>query len=121
MTNAYLNSLWLVNRLGVLLGNKACDQTKTLTHVLWSLLNSIPANSVQRPHRHNSVALDLAVAAKPGVYTLMGKEIDTNGDNLVDEDEFMAWATKVRALPLCRVCKWSAVADCCGCGVSRSK
>ena len=46
-----------VNRLGVLLGNKACDQTKTLTHVLWSLLNSIPANSVQRPHRHNSVAL----------------------------------------------------------------
>lgn len=51
----------------------------------------------------------------------MFKEIDTNGDNLVDEDEFMAWATKVRALPLCRVCKWSAVADCCGCGVSRSK
>ena len=27
------------NRLGVLLGNKACEQTKTLTHVLWSLLN----------------------------------------------------------------------------------
>ena len=68
------------NRLGVLLGNKACDQTKTLTHVLWSLLNSIPARSVQRPHRHNSVALDLAVAAQPGVYTLMGKEIDANGD-----------------------------------------
>jgi gentisate 1,2-dioxygenase len=68
------------NRLGVLLGNKACDQTKTLTHVLWSLLNSIPANDVQRPHRHNSVALDLAVAAKPGVYTLMGKEIDDKGE-----------------------------------------
>ena len=71
------------NRLGVLLGNKACPQTKTLTHVLWSLLNSIPAKNVQRPHRHNSVALDLAVAAKPGVYTLMGKEIDANG-NIVD-------------------------------------
>ena len=69
-----------VNRLGVLLGNKACDQTKTLTHVLWSLLNSIPARSVQRPHRHNSVALDLAVSASPNVYTLMGKEIDANGD-----------------------------------------
>ncbi|ACO61616.1 predicted protein [Micromonas commoda] len=68
------------NRLGVLLGNKACDQTKTLTHVLWSLLNSIPAKTVQRPHRHNSVALDLAVAASPNVYTLMGKEIDANGD-----------------------------------------
>ena len=67
------------NRCGVLLGNTACSQTKTLTHVLWSLLNSIPAQSVQRPHRHNSIALDLAVAAKPGVYTLMGKEIDRNG------------------------------------------
>jgi hypothetical protein len=61
------------NRLGVLLGNVACPQTKTLTHVLWSLLNSIPAKNVQRPHRHNSVALDLAVAAKPGVYTLNGQ------------------------------------------------
>ena len=68
------------NRLGVLLGNKACEQTKTLTHVLWSLLNSISANSVQRPHRHNSVALDLAVSASENVYTLMGKEIDANGD-----------------------------------------
>jgi len=67
------------NRCGVLLGNKACAQTKTLTHVLWSLLNSIPAKSVQRPHRHNSIALDLAVAAKPGVYTLLGKEIDSDG------------------------------------------
>jgi gentisate 1,2-dioxygenase len=63
----------------VLLGNTACSQTKTLTHVLWSLLNSIPGRSVQRPHRHNSVALDLAVAAKPGVYTLLGKEIDAQG------------------------------------------
>lgn len=72
-----------VNRLGVLLGNTACEQTKTLTHVLWSLLNSIPANSVQRAHRHNSVALDLAVAAAPNVYTLMGKEIDSSG-NIID-------------------------------------
>jgi gentisate 1,2-dioxygenase len=67
------------NRLGVLLGNAKCDQTKTLTHVLWSLLNSIPGKTVQRPHRHNSVALDLCVSAEPGVYTLMGKEIDQDG------------------------------------------
>ena len=67
------------NRLGVLLGNAKCDQTKTLTHTLWSLLNSIPAKTVQRPHRHNSVALDLCVSANPGVYTLMGKEIDADG------------------------------------------
>ena len=67
------------NRLGILLGNAKCEQTKTLTHVLWSLLNTIPPKTVQRPHRHNSVALDLCVAAKPGVYTLMGKEIDSDG------------------------------------------
>jgi gentisate 1,2-dioxygenase len=67
------------NRLGVLLGNAKFDQTKTLTHVLWSLLNSIPGKTVQRPHRHNSVALDLCVSAKPGVYSLMGKEIDKDG------------------------------------------
>ena len=68
------------NRLGVLLGNAACEQTKTLTHVLWSLLNSIPARTTQRPHRHNSVALDLAVSASLNVYTLMGKEINASGD-----------------------------------------
>ena len=67
------------NRLGVLLGNAKFPQTKTLTHVLWSLLNSIPTNSVQRPHRHNSVALDLCVSASSNVYTLMGREIDENG------------------------------------------
>jgi len=75
------------NRLGVLLGNAKCDQTKTLTHVLWSLLNSIPGNTIQRPHRHNSVALDLCVfsptnddsSASP-VYTLMGPDINANGE-----------------------------------------
>ena len=71
------------NRLGILLGNKACEQTKTLTHVLWSLLNSIPGHSVQRAHRHNSVALDLAVSAGANVYTLMGKEVDADG-NIID-------------------------------------
>lgn len=37
------------------------------------------AGEVQRPHRHNSVALDLAVKAAPGTYTLMGKELDSHG------------------------------------------
>ena len=80
------------NRLGVLLGNAKCAQTKTLTHVLWSLLNSIAPHSVQRPHRHNSTALDLCVSiggkstsqstdvnSKGKIYTLMGREIDANG------------------------------------------
>jgi len=72
-----------LNRCGVLLGNEACPQTKTLTHVLWSLLNSLAPHSVQKPHRHNSVALDLAVSAKPGVYTLMSPSLDFEG-NLVN-------------------------------------
>lgn len=67
------------NRLGILLGNKETPETKTLTHVLWSLLNVLPAGEVQRPHRHNSVALDLAVYAPSGTYTLMGKELDSQG------------------------------------------
>lgn len=69
------------NRMGILLGNKITeDSTKTLTHTLWSLLNVLPAGDGQRPHRHNSVALDLCVSAEPnGVYTLMGPELDEDG------------------------------------------
>ena len=71
------------NRLGILLANKSCQQTKTLTHVMWSLLNSIPPNTIQKPHRHNSVALDLAVSTESNVYTLMGRDIDSEG-NIID-------------------------------------
>jgi gentisate 1,2-dioxygenase len=69
------------NRMGILLGNKSTeDEGKTLTHTLWSLLNVLPAQNEQRPHRHNSVALDLAVSATPGgVYTLMGPELNDAG------------------------------------------
>ena len=72
------------NRLGVLLSNAATDsETRTLTHVLWGLLNSLPPRTRQPPHRHNSVALDLAVlGAAPeseGVYTLMGPELGEDG------------------------------------------
>ena len=69
------------NRLGVLLGTASTESsTKTLTHTLWSLLNMLPARAVQPPHRHNSVALDLAVSAPPhGCYTLMGAELGEDG------------------------------------------
>ncbi len=69
----------LRNRNGVLLANAAAPQTMTLTHVLWSLFNELPAQTVQRPHRHNSVALDLCVAAQAGTYTLMGEQLDAEG------------------------------------------
>jgi gentisate 1,2-dioxygenase len=55
---------------GILLAAKQCPDTKTLSHVLWSLLNCLPAGDHQRPHKHNSVALDLAVKSAPaGVYS----------------------------------------------------
>ena len=67
--------------MGILLGNKVTeDSTKTVTHTLWSLLNVLPAGDAQRPHRHNSVALDLCVSAEPsGVYTMMGPELGPDG------------------------------------------
>ncbi|GAB5036849.1 dioxygenase [Nannochloropsis oceanica] len=69
------------NRLGILLGNRVTESnTKTLTPTLWSLLNLLPKKTHQPPHRHNSVALDLAVHAAPdGVYTLMGPELGEDG------------------------------------------
>jgi len=70
------------NRLGVLLGNKLTDRTETLTltHTLWSLLNVLGPKQAQPPHKHNSVALDMAVTCAPkGVYTLMGPELGEDG------------------------------------------
>jgi len=69
------------NRRGILLGNPATSQTKTLTPTLWSLLNTLGANASQEPHKHNSVALDLAVSAgQTGkVYTLLGRSLNKDG------------------------------------------
>jgi gentisate 1,2-dioxygenase len=39
------------NRLGTLIGNPETSQTKTLTQTLWALLNLLPADSMQKPHR----------------------------------------------------------------------
>jgi gentisate 1,2-dioxygenase len=39
----------------------------------------VPPGTRQLPHRHQSVALDFAVEAKPGVYTLIGPELNADG------------------------------------------
>ena len=70
------------NRTGILLGNAACEQTKTLTPTLWSLLNVLPPKTVQRHHRHNSIALDLCVSAGPDTYTLLSQKLDKDGELL---------------------------------------
>jgi len=79
------------NRIGMILGNKDCVKTKTISPSMWSLFNLLPAGEVQKPHRHQSVALDLAVSSGPNTYTLIGKEVDSDGHiiNPVKAD----WAT----------------------------
>jgi gentisate 1,2-dioxygenase len=67
------------NRLSVLLGNRLFPHTMTITHVVWAMFGLLPVAAVQAPHRHQSVAVDLVVDAKPGCYTMVGKSLDKNG------------------------------------------
>jgi gentisate 1,2-dioxygenase len=71
------------NRKGILLSNKDTNKigTNTITPVLWALYNELPPNTVQKPHKHNSVALDLCIncSDSENIYTLLGDEIDDNG------------------------------------------
>ncbi|MDP7721934.1 cupin domain-containing protein [Mycobacterium sp. TY814] len=67
------------NRVSVLLANAEQEQTLTLTHVLWAMFGVLPPGQEQRPHRHQSVALDLILDAQPGCYTLLGTHLDDHG------------------------------------------
>lgn len=67
------------NRLSLLLANRDLSSTRTVTHVLWAMFGMVPPGAVQAPHRHQSVALDLIVDCKPGVYTLVGTELAADG------------------------------------------
>ncbi|MDX8383100.1 MAG: hypothetical protein R8M45_03395 [Ghiorsea sp.] len=78
------------NRVGIILGNTDCAKTKTMTHTMWSLFNLLPKGAVQKAHRHNSVALDLAVSAGEDTYTLLGKKVDEDG-HVIDPIKAM-WA-----------------------------
>jgi gentisate 1,2-dioxygenase len=67
------------NRVSILLGNKNFPQTMTATHTLWAMFGLLKKDTVQPPHRHNSVALDLILDCKPGCYTLVSRHIDSKG------------------------------------------
>ena len=67
------------NRVSILLGSRVFPQTMTITHVLWAMFGILPVNAVQPPHRHQSVAVDLVVNAKPGCYTMVGRSLDADG------------------------------------------
>jgi gentisate 1,2-dioxygenase len=75
------------NRKGILLSNKDTEKLgiNTITPVLWALYNELPPNTVQKPHKHNSVALDLCISCtdSENVYTLVGDKLDENG-NILD-------------------------------------
>lgn len=70
----------LRNRVSILLGNTHFPQTRTVTHTMWAMFGVIAPGAVQRPHRHQSIALDFIPDCKPGVYTLVGTELDAEGN-----------------------------------------
>jgi gentisate 1,2-dioxygenase len=67
------------SRVSVLLGNRATPQTLTITPTLWAMLGVLPVGRVQRPHRHQSAALDLITECEPGCYTLVGPRLGPDG------------------------------------------
>jgi gentisate 1,2-dioxygenase len=75
------------NRKGILLSNNDTEKigVNTVTPTLWALYNELPPNTVQKPHRHNSVALDLCISCEDSenIYTLVGEKLDEEG-NIVD-------------------------------------
>lgn len=85
------------NRLSILLNTTPNDMTQTVTHVLWAMYGLLPIDAVQRPHRHQSVALDLVGDCAPGCYTLVGRSIDENGEIIdpirVDWESHSAFVT----------------------------
>jgi gentisate 1,2-dioxygenase len=79
------------SRVAVLLGNAATPQTLTATPTLWAMLGVLPEGTVQRPHRHQSIALDLIVECRPGCYSLVGDTVDDAG--AIVDAERVEWET----------------------------
>ena len=77
------------NRLSVLLGNRLFPRTMTVTHVVWAMFGLLPVNAVQAPHRHQSVALDLVVDARPGCYTMVGRKLGRDG--MIEDGQRVDW------------------------------
>ncbi|MDG3007922.1 hypothetical protein [Paludisphaera mucosa] len=67
------------SRVSILLANRNFGQTRTITHVIWTMFGVLPVGSIQLPHRHESVALDFIIDCQPGCYTLIGRDLDADG------------------------------------------
>ena len=68
------------SRVSVLLGNKRFPHLRTITHVIWTMYGIVQPGSMQKPHRHQSVALDFIPTCGPGSYSLLGRELDADGN-----------------------------------------
>jgi gentisate 1,2-dioxygenase len=77
------------NRLSLLLANRACSASRTVTHTLWAMLGVVPPGVLQPPHRHQSVALDLIIDCDPGCHTLVGTELAPDGS--IRDPERIDW------------------------------
>ena len=68
------------SRISVLLGNSNFPLTRTVTHVLWAMYGIVVPGTMQKPHRHQSIALDFIVDCDPGCYSLVGKSLNEAGE-----------------------------------------
>ena len=68
------------SRISVLLGNADFPRTRTVTHVLWAMYGVVTPGTMQKPHRHQSIALDFIVDCDPGCYSLVGSRLDDDGE-----------------------------------------
>ncbi len=68
------------NRDAIILGNSMIDQIKSATPTLWSAFVLVRPGEIQRPHRHNSIAVDIVIKAAPNCYTLLGSAVDEMGN-----------------------------------------
>jgi gentisate 1,2-dioxygenase len=67
------------SRVSVLLAAPEFPLTRTVTHVLWAMYGMIGSQTEQKPHRHQSIALDYIVDCDTGCYSLLGQELDEQG------------------------------------------
>ena len=67
------------SRISVLLAAPEFPRTRTVTHVLWAMYGLVGENTAQKPHRHQSIALDFIVDCEPGCYSLVGRDLAADG------------------------------------------
>jgi gentisate 1,2-dioxygenase len=79
------------NRNAVILGNPDCQRTMSASPTLWATVVSVAPGAVQKPHRHNSVAVDMVIQAEGDVYTLVGKVLGE--DKEIINPQKIQWET----------------------------